>query len=293
MPESSELPPQPLYHYAESEPSLYDGDFSTTTVDDGYLPVDVEYERPNRNTIVQSPMPPRRMSIAAVDEDATESYPKVEARVTSPTLPPPRLFPKVQQPEPHRPRPWRTYVGLIGCLGLAGLSGMAVGGSRSSSSSPSSDKGAACVVGTVQWSASAMPIPGHVVADGSEIDVLRYPEYGTAVGDRVPNLIDRYARGGTIPGTALEASVDAASLSVEVSDPGHSHIDSTGFAVVRDGQYSLAHLYTFTTAGMNLKDAGPPIVGATTGITASLRGGSETRPASVVLVPHICIGKES
>jgi len=48
----------------------------------------------------------------------------------------------------------------------------------------------------------------------------------------------------------------------------------------------------FNTDGLNLKDAGPPVVPAQTGITATVTGGTETRPASVVLVPLVCVGVE-
>tara|TARA_B110000858_G_scaffold15746_1_gene15886 strand:+ start:1295 stop:2185 length:891 start_codon:yes stop_codon:yes gene_type:complete len=284
--------PQPLYHYAEGEPDLYSGDFGAETVaDEGYLPVDVEYERPNRATIVERPAPPRRLSLTAVPSGAANSYPPPPP--SAPTLPPPRLFPKVAQPDVAVRAGWRSYLGLVGLVGLAGLGGAAMGGTSSSSGALSSVGGGACIVGTVQWSAAAGSLAGHVIADGSAVDAARYPDLAASVGETVPDLMGRYARGGLEPGAVLDASVDADSLSIRVFDPGHSHIDETGFSVRRDGQYSLAHLYTFTTSGLNLKDAGPAITAAETGITATVEGGAETRPASVVLVPHICAGPET
>lgn len=47
-----------------------------------------------------------------------------------------------------------------------------------------------------------------------------------------------------MPGTVLDASVDASSLSITVEDPGHAHIDSAGSTVLRDGKYSLGHIYS-------------------------------------------------
>lgn len=47
-----------------------------------------------------------------------------------------------------------------------------------------------------------------------------------------------------MPGIVLDASVDASSLSVIVQDPGHAHIDSAGSTVLRDGKYSLGHIYS-------------------------------------------------
>jgi hypothetical protein len=145
----------------------------------------------------------------------------------------------------------------------------------------------------VQWSASSTPLADHVVADGSEVDAELYPEFAAAVGKASPNLIGRYARGGLDPGAMLDASVDAGSLSIRLFDPGHSHIDQTGYSVRNNGEYSLAHLYSFTTSGINLKESGPPIVASETGITAEIDGGSETRPASVILVPYVCVGMRS
>ena len=182
-----------------------------------------------------------------------------------------------------------SYIGLVGLVGLAGLAGASMGSGSSSSGSLASS-GATCFVGTVQWSAAPGSIPGHVVADGAAVDETRYPELAKVVGDTLPNLMDRYARGGEVPGAVMDASVDVSSISVRLDDPGHTHIDSTGTTMLRDGKYSLAHLYTFTTAGVNLRDPGPPVVAAQTGISATLEGGTETRPASVVLVPHICVG---
>jgi hypothetical protein len=141
------------------------------------------------------------------------------------------------------------------------------------------------------WSAApSVAVSGYVVADGSAVSAETHPEYAVAVGNVTPNLIGRYARGGLNAGATMDASVDAGSLSVRIFDPGHSHVDSSAFSVLRDGQYSLAHLYSFKTSGMNLRDSGPGIVASETGITAEIDGGSETRPASVVLVPYVCIG---
>lgn len=285
----------PLYHYAENEAEVAVSDFVDPAEEAGYLPVDVEYETPTPKTIREAsgPAPPRRLSIAS-SYDAVADYPPVQA----PTLPPPRLFPKQKDIEPAEAptasRSRLSYLGLVGLVGLAGLGGASMGGSSSSSSGALASSASGCVLGTVQWSAIAGSIPGHLVADGSAIDAALYPDISEAIGGFpiafLPDLMGRYARGGTVPGEAMEASVDASSISVRIDDPGHSHVDSTGFAVKRDGQYSLAHLYTFTTSGLNLKDAGPAITNAETGISAVLEGGTETRPASVVLVPHICVG---
>lgn len=281
----------PLYHYAESEPDLVPTDFGEPVrVDEGYLPVDVEYEQPEKVTIYTAPAvpaPPRRLSIFDPTSSIADS---------APDPPPPRIYPKISVLKDEDPGPTRRYfnfVGLFGLVGLAGLAGASLGGAGSSGSSLSSQGTTDCIVGTVQWSASSLSIPGHTIADGSSVDPDLYPEFVDAVGGATPNLIGRYARGDTVPGATMEASVDASSLSVHISDPGHSHVDSTSYSVLRDGQYSLAHLYSFTTSGMNLKDAGPAIVASRTGISAHLDGGSETRPASITLVPHICIGPKS
>lgn len=278
----------PLYHYAEGE--IYTGDFEEeqrapppASTDDGYLPMDVEYEHPKRQTIME-PLPPRRLSIAS-------SYPSTAGEVP-PTLPRPRSELKDDASEPRRP--WLSWIGLFGLVGLAGLGGVAVGGSSSSGGPLTTTSGTAkCVVGTVQWSASSAPIADHVVADGSEVDAELYPEFAAAVGKATPNLIGRYARGGLDPGATLDASVDAGSLSIRIFDPGHSHVDQTAYSVKNDGDYSLAHLYSFTTSGINLKESGPAIVASETGITADIDGGSETRPASVILVPYVCVGMRS
>lgn len=281
----------PLYHYAENEAEVAVSDFVDPEGEAGYLPVDVEYETPKPRTIREAsgPAPPRRLSIAS-SYDAVTDYPPVRA----PTLPPPRLFPKQKDIEPVEaptvPRNRLSYLGLVGLVGLAGLGGASMGGSSSSSSGALASSASGCVVGTVQWSAIAGSIPGHLVADGSAIDAARYPDVSEAIGGSLPDLMGRYARGGAVPGGVMEASVDASSLSVRIDDPGHSHVDSTGTTMLRDGKYSLAHLYTFTTAGINLRDPGPPVVTAQAGISAALEGGTETRPASVVLVPHICVG---
>lgn len=274
----------PLYHYAESEPDLNTSDFmESSTQDDGYLPVDVEYEQPERRQHVsETPFPPRRVSVVS------NSYPSIERPSDAPTLPPPRV-PSKEENISVVGRLSR-YVGLLGLIGLAGLGGAAIGKTSSSAAPMASSGSAPCVVGTVQWSAASGELPGHLVADGSSIDAGMYPELVDAIGPTLPDLIDRYARGGLQPGTTMDASVDASSLSVRVFDPGHSHVDSVAHSVKTDGSYSLAHLYSFTSSGMNLKEAGPAIVGAETGITAQIDGGSETRPASVVLVPHICFG---
>ena len=267
----------PLYHYAETEPDIYNGDFVETAAaqDEGYLPVDVEYERPNRRPIPQQPAPPRRLSI-------------VETPSAAPTLPPPRTTEVSSENPPRSNR--IAYLGLLGLVGLAGLGGAALGGS-STANSLSATGPAGCIIGSIMWSASSsVAAPGYVVADGSAVSADVHPEYAVAVGNLTPNLIGRYARGGLDVGTLMDASVDAGSLSVRIFDPGHSHVDSSAFSVLRDGQYSLAHLYSFKTSGMNLRDSGPGIVASETGITAEIDGGSETRPASVVLVPYVCIG---
>ena len=53
---------------------------------------------------------------------------------------------------------------------------------------------------------------------------------------------------------------------------------------------NLPSRFRFNADGVNLKDSGPAVVPAQTGITALIEGGTETRPASVVLVPLICVG---
>lgn len=276
--------PGPLYHYAESEPDLSSSDFvEPAKADDGYLPVDVEYERPKKTSLVLQPAPPRRLSLSSNPDPAP--YPSV-----APTLPPPRSAEKLEPPAETVRRTWITHIGLLGLVGLAGLGGAAIGGSSSSGSPLASRGGSECIVGTIAWSASTLSIPGYAVADGSAVDVDKYPDFVQAVGETTPDLIGRYARGGLDAGATMDASVDAQSLSVRIDDPGHSHVESTAYSVVRDGQYSLAHLYSFTTSGINLKDSGPGIVAARTGISASIEGGTETRPASVVLIPHVCIG---
>lgn len=275
---------QPLYHYAESDA-------------DGYIDPS-EYEQP---------LPPRALQQIEPSED--RSVPTVTDSVPQPAEypAPPRRFSaippswgsdpvKKDPPEPpsietipNRRRGHSSLIGLFGLVGAIGLVGVLPGDPSTAGTAASTGPGG-CLVGTVTWSASRTVPAGYVVADGSEVVEADHPELFAAVGPALPNLLDRYARGGLDAGATMDASVDASSVSVVLDDPGHAHIDAAGSTVLRDGRYALAHLYSFNADGVNLKDAGPAVVPAQTGISARLQGGTETRPASVVLVPLICAG---
>lgn len=262
--------PEVLYHYAADEPP--------DLTDPGYLatgetileqekyeqPLEpVAFSRPIYTTAPRKPEPPRR-----------NSYPSVPL-----PLPPSKT----------------NRIGLFGLLGLIGLVGLSYTNSDSpGSSSSASVTSTGCVIGTVSWSvASSPPSEAYLVADGSAFDTVKYADLATLLGKgTLPNLINRYARGavGNDVGVYVPAGIDVSGVAIDISDPGHVHTSGApAYGVQRDGQYTLAHLYSFDTDGMNLKDAGPILTKSETGITAQLIGGdTETRPESVGLLPLVC-----
>ena len=271
-----------LYHFAADD-YIDPNDVENTAVPESYeIPLDQTalasdprpIERIPTQRQVQSPNVPRRPSIE-------------------------NKYSTIQRPLPAIPAPvsWRARWGIIGLLGLIGLVGLVPSSQKSSPDVGASNAGSACVPGMVSWYAGTVVPDGYIEAKGQSLERKRYPDLAAATGAtslllEIPDLRNKYIRGGSpdAVNTQLDASIDASSISASVQDPGHSHIDSGGFSMLRDGEYSLAHLYTFTADGINLKDAGPAITPAQSNIEVTIEGGSETRPNSVVLVPLVCVG---
>lgn len=228
---------QPTYHYAES-------------TSDGYIDP-AEYEQPKTPQTFHQHSPPEDRSIPSVMPLAQDEYPQpprrfsaVPASMAKMYEPPPPEPPKPPSIEsmPNRRSGRNPLIGAVGLLGLVGLLGVMP--SSESGPSTAASTGSTCLVGTVIWSASSSVPAGYRVADGSAVAQAEHPALFAAVGPSVPDLVGRYPRGGLEPGGVLAASVDAASLSVAIDDPGHAHIDAAGSTVLRDGRYALAHLYT-------------------------------------------------
>lgn len=259
-----------FYHYADEPPNLTDPGYLATgesvVEQEKYeQPLEpVEFRRPVYATTPRKPDPPRRNSYPVIP-----SVPSVPSKT--------------------------NRIGLFGLLGLLGLVGLSYTNSGSPGSASSQSVGAAgCIVGTVIWSlASSPPSEAYLVADGSAFDTAKYADLATLLGAaNVPNLVSRYARGavGNEVGVHVPAGVDVSGVGISISDPGHVHTSGAPtYGVQRDGQFTLAHLYSFDTDGMNLKDSGPILTKSETGITAQLIGGdSETRPESIGLLPLVC-----
>ena len=261
-----------FYHYADSDHEEDEPGYIST----GSLQVVQEkYEQPlspRELTLTNEPEPPRRPSL----------YPSVPSYSTVKPKPPPiELIPSRRQ----------RHYGAVGLIGLIGLVGLVKPPSSSPSTRASVSGG--CLAGSVVYYAGSSVPSGYLLADGSTFDATTHPELQAGLGSTtLPNLIDRYARGSsTNVGTELDAEIDLSGVAVEITDQGHSHIDGAGYSVKRDGQYTLAHLYSFDTDGMNLRDSASIVRPATCGITANLvGGGTETRPASTNLLPLVCVG---
>lgn len=259
-----------LYHYAAEE------GVSTTEDEPGYIST-IEYEEPLEPSKLQYATTTRPLPNPTVPE----RYPPIHSQKN--IDPPPRSRP--------------SKLGLLGLLGLAGLFAFVRPPTETQTLVTSkSTSVSGCRVGEIVWSIGPV-FEGFMIANGSAFDPTVYPDLGTILPDgRLPLLINRYPR-GTIAADAnkfFEAELDTSSVNIKITDPGHMHTEAGAtYGVLRDGSYTLAHLYSFDTDGMNLKESGPIITKGFTNIEAELENkGTETRPASLGLVPLICSGNK-
>lgn len=283
-----------FYHYADSGPEEDEpGYISTGTLEI----VQQSYEQPlPRQTFEESevPQPPRRPSSVSYPTTPHEasSYSTTPRQASSYSTTPSYATVK-PKPPPIELIPSRRHrhYGVIGLIGLVGLVGLAKKPAPSNTTQASVAGG--CLPGSVVYFAGSTLPSGYLLADGSSFNPTEYPVLASALGSSVlPNLIDRYPRGSASDvGTLMDSEIDVSNLMIEIDDSGHSHIDGAGYSVQRDGQYTLAHLYSFDTDGMNLKDSASIVRPSTCGISARLvGGGTETRPSSTKLLPIVCIG---
>lgn len=168
-------------------------------------------------------------------------------------------------------------------------------------------------VGAVQFFWTTVPLPpAWLVCDGTVYNATAWPELAAAVGRgetttfAVPDMVGRglFPRAGSPEevGKTENASISTADLAVNIVDPGHHHptawIGNYGteggniamFSPTRDldSRYSFAILTEFVS-GRSYTIAETSY--DKTNVTAEVVAGTETRPASIKLLPAVFAGR--
>ena len=201
--------------------------------------------------------------------------------------------------------------GPPGPPGMAGVPGMPGIGIPGSPGDPA--EATTLPVGAVQffWTTAPLP-PAWLVCDGTVYNATAWPELAAAVGRgetatfAVPDMIGRglFPRAGSPEevGRTENASISAADLAVDIVDPGHHHPTawignhgsqgrSTALFVQNEG---LDPGYSFAIPG-SFRHGGNYHIAETsydkTNVTAEVVAGTETRPASIKLLPAVFAGR--